>query len=96
MTTLIIGGTFNPFHIGHLMLAEEAVVQERFERVLFVPSHKPAHKVIDGTSAEQRLAMLQLALQSSPYLIETCELYREGVSYSIDTVKCVLEHHQCW
>ncbi len=93
MKTLIIGGTFNPLHIGHLFLAEEAVHQEGFERVLFVPSHKPAHKVIEGTTPEQRLEMLRLGLVGTPWLIETCELYRDGVSYSIDTVRCVLSQY---
>lgn len=93
MKTLIVGGTFNPIHIGHLLLAEEAVAQEHFESVLFVPSSKPAHKSIDGTNSVQRLEMLQLALEGTGFGIETCELYREGISYSIDTVKCVLANH---
>jgi nicotinate-nucleotide adenylyltransferase len=89
--TLIVGGTFNPIHIGHLFLAEEAVVQEHFERVLFVPSSKPAHKTIEGTTSAQRLAMLSLALEGTGFELETCELRREGISYSIDTVRGVLE-----
>jgi nicotinate-nucleotide adenylyltransferase len=92
--TLIVGGTFNPIHIGHLLLAEEAVAQEHFERVLFVPSSKPAHKQIDGTNSRQRLDMLRLALEGTGFGIETCELYREGISYSIDTVRCVLANHR--
>jgi len=93
MRTVIIGGTFNPIHLGHLMLAEEVRVQEGFERIVFVPSNKPAHKVVDGTTVEQRLAMLRLAVHGYDVILETCELAREGISYSIDTVRYVLEHY---
>jgi nicotinate-nucleotide adenylyltransferase len=90
---VIIGGTFNPVHIGHLMLAEEVRIQEGFEKVVFVPSNKPAHKIVDGTSVDQRLAMLRLAVQGYEVILETCELAREGISYSIDTVRYVREHY---
>jgi len=94
MRTVIIGGTFNPVHVGHLMLAEEVRVQEGFERIVFVPSNKPAHKVVDGTTVEQRLAMLKLGIVGYDVSLETCELAREGISYSIDTVRYVLSHYQ--
>lgn len=93
MKTVIIGGTFNPVHIGHLMLAEEVRVQEGFDRVVFVPSNKPAHKVVDGTTVDQRLAMLRLAVAGYDVVLETCELARDGISYSIDTVRYVLGHY---
>ena len=93
MRTVIIGGTFNPVHVGHLMLAEEVRVQEGFDRVVFVPSNKPAHKVVDGTTVSQRLEMLRLAVQGFDIVVETCELAREGISYSIDTVRYLLDHY---
>jgi len=92
--TVIIGGTFNPVHIGHLMLAEEVRIQEGFDRVVFVPSNKPAHKVVDGTTVGQRLEMLKLAVEGYEVVLETCELAREGISYSIDTVRYVLSHYE--
>jgi len=93
MKTVIIGGTFNPVHIGHLMLAEEVRIQEGFERVVFIPSNKPAHKEVDGTTAAQRLEMLRLAVAGYDVVLETCEMAREGISYSIDTVRYVREHY---
>lgn len=93
MRTVIIGGTFNPVHVGHLMLAEEVRVQEGFDRVVFVPSNKPAHKKVDGTTVTQRLEMLRLAVTGYDVVLETCELSREGISYSIDTVRYVLDHY---
>ena len=93
MKTVIIGGTFNPVHIGHLLLAEEVRIQEGFERVVFVPSYKPAHKIVDGTTVDQRLAMLQLAVKGYDVVLETCELARDGISYSIDTVRYLLDHY---
>jgi len=77
-----------------LMLAEEVRLQEGFDRVVFVPSNKPAHKVVDGTTVTQRLEMLQLAIQGYPVVLETCELSRDGISYSIDTVRYLLQHYQ--
>lgn len=93
MRTVIIGGTFNPVHVGHLMLAEEVRLQEGFERVVFVPSNKPAHKVVDGTTVAQRLEMLRRAVEGYDVTVETCELARDGISYSIDTVRYVRAHY---
>ena len=94
MKTVIIGGTFNPVHIGHLMLAEEVRLQEGFERVVFIPSNRPAHKSVDGTTVDQRLEMLKLALDGYEVTLETCELARDGISYSIDTVRYLLKHYE--
>ncbi len=75
------------------MLAEEVRIQEGFERVVFVPSNKPAHKMVDGTTVGQRLEMLRMALEGYEVTLETCELSREGISYSIDTVRYILDHY---
>src|SRR6056297_3939872 len=73
--TVVIGGTFNPVHIGHLYLAEEARRQGGYERVIFVPSHIPAHKNPDYcTAPEDRLEMLRRAVCKSDFIVDDCEI----------------------
>ena len=94
INTVIIGGTFNPVHIGHMHTAEEAMKNFNAERVIFVPANIPAHK--DGsriTDPGHRLSMLQLACRGSGFIVETCEIDRGGVSYSIDTVLYLKEKY---
>jgi len=86
--TVVIGGTFNPVHIGHLYLAEEVRTQGGYERVIFVPSHIPAHKNPDYcTSPQHRLEMLSRAVKESDYIVvDDCEMRRGGISYTYDTI----------
>ena len=87
MRTVIIGGTYNPVHIGHLYLAEEVRKQLRYERVIFVPSHVPAHKKMDEcTTPEERLEMLHLATDGNDIIVDDCEIRRGGISYMIETI----------
>jgi len=91
----ILGGTFNPVHLGHLVMAQDALEQFTLSRVLFLPASIPPHKV--GTrvvSAEHRLAMLRLAVEPDPRF-EVCEeeIRRSGVSYTIDTIRRLKELH---
>lgn len=92
MRTVILGGTFNPPHIGHLFLAEEVARQFGYERVLLVPSHRPSHKEVDeGVGPWERWEMVAAACEGSDLLVaDDCEIQRGGVSYSIDTVESVL------
>lgn len=88
MKLAILGGSFNPLHLGHLMLANTAISQCAFDKVLFVPAFKPPHKhLAGGVSVHDRLTMLEQSLLDFPNLaIETCELERKGSSYTIDTI----------
>jgi nicotinate-nucleotide adenylyltransferase len=85
----ILGGTFNPVHHGHLILAQDAMEIFELDRVLFVPCDKPPHK--DSAtiiSATHRIAMLQAAFQGNP-AFEVCdlELRRGGTTYTVDTMR---------
>ena len=84
----ILGGTFDPVHIGHLVLARDAMDHFGLSKVLFVPSATPPHKLQNGIRpARHRVAMLRAALRGiRGFEVCTIEVERRGVSYSIDTV----------
>lgn len=89
----IMGGTFNPPHIGHLMMANEVLHALSLDEVRFMPNAIPPHKKQseDATSA-QRLRMTELAIQGNEYFsIEPYEIERGGVSYSFDTLTALTE-----
>ena len=87
----ILGGSFNPIHFGHLILAQEAKESLGLEKVLFVPCALPPHKSEDDLlSASHRLEMVRLAIQGNPHFeLSDLEVRRGGVSYSIDTVNAL-------
>ncbi len=89
MKTLLFGGSFNPPHMGHLILADEAMKEFAYDRVLFVPAWKPPHKEIHSDPGpETRLEMLRSACEGQDgFEVEDCEIRRAGISYSIDTVR---------
>jgi nicotinate-nucleotide adenylyltransferase len=84
----ILGGTFDPIHFGHLVIAEEVREALSLDRVLFIPAFDPPHKPEDGmTPAVQRAEMAELAIAGNPWFtVSRIELEREGVSYTADTV----------
>jgi nicotinate-nucleotide adenylyltransferase len=85
----ILGGAFNPPHIGHLVCAQEALVQLELERVRFMPVGVPPHREIDlDPGADARLAMVELAVADDERLeASRTELDREGPSYTSDTLE---------
>ncbi len=85
----ILGGTFNPIHIGHLVLADEVRQKLALDKVFFIPVHLPVHKEAkDLLPAQERLRMVKLALKDNPYFEALdLELKRKGKSYSIDTLR---------
>lgn len=84
----IMGGTFDPIHLGHLILAETAFEQFKLEKVLFMPSKNPPHKQNLISSSDQcRLNMVKLAVGDNPHFeVSELELNREGITYTKDTL----------
>ncbi len=87
----ILGGTFNPVHNGHLILAEEAREKLGLDKIIFVPANLPPHKETYGIIDPQvRLKMLKLAIKGNKYFdFSDIEIKRPGRSYTIDTVKAL-------
>ncbi len=84
----VLGGTFDPIHIGHLILAEEARARLNLAVILFVPAGQPWLKVDSPISpAEHRLEMVRLAIADKTYFkLSTMEIERAGPSYTVDTI----------
>ncbi len=89
----ILGGTFNPVHIGHLAIAQTVLDEFKLDKVIFVPSNLPPHKRKKNViSARERYQMLCLAVKGNPcFDISDFEIKRKGKSYSIHTVNYFLE-----
>ena len=87
----VFGGTFDPVHVAHLALAQEAAESLGLERVLFVPAGRPPHKPgIAVTPGADRLAMVRLAIAGNDrFEVSRIELDREGPSYTVDTLEAL-------
>ena len=89
MKICIFGGTFDPPHIGHLLIAQTVCEAETFDKVIFVPANKPPHKK-KISDVGDRLAMLSLAIEGNPnFEISDLEIRRGGISYTIDTLRSI-------
>ena len=88
----ILGGTFNPIHLGHLRGAEEARERLDLDEICFVPAAIPPHKNQRiEVSASHRLEIVQLAIKDNPaFSVSDVELRREGKSYSVETIRYFL------
>jgi nicotinate-nucleotide adenylyltransferase len=84
----VLGGTFDPIHIGHLVVAEEARVKLRFDEVLFVPAGQPWLKLDRNiTPVAHRAEMVRRAIANNPHFrLCTLEIERPGPSYTVDTL----------
>ena len=85
----ILGGTFNPIHVGHLILAEEALSKLKLDKVLFVPTFIPPHKTVESrVKPQDRLKMVKLAIEGNvSFEVSTFEMDSKKKSYSIDTLR---------
>lgn len=93
--TGIMGGTFDPVHMAHLLLAEAAREQFQLNQVLFMPSAQPPHKDNRKVSSmEHREAMVRMAIEeNTDFVYSDMELRRTGITYTSDTLKLLREHH---
>jgi nicotinate-nucleotide adenylyltransferase len=87
----VFGGTFDPVHLAHLAVAEAARDAQGLERVLFIPAGSPPHKLGHAiTDAEDRLAMVELAIAGNPaFDVSRMELDRSGPSFTVDTLEAL-------
>lgn len=95
MKIAILGGTFDPPHLGHLILADTVLKELNYDKVLFIPSKIPPHKNISGkVSNEDRLNMLKLSIEDDKrFSFDDYELKSEGISYSIKTLNYLYQNY---
>ena len=95
MKICIFGGTFDPPHLGHLLIAQTISEAEEFDKIIFVPALKnPLKSKEIASSIENRLKMLEIAVEGNPHFdISDNEIKRGGYSYSIDTIRYIKKEH---
>ena len=89
--TAVFGGSFNPIHLGHLLMADEMLERLRLDRVVFVPAAAPPHKPASLLApAEHRYEMVRLAVAGHPgFEVSDLELRRRGPSFTVDTLEAL-------
>jgi len=87
----VLGGTFDPIHLGHLIIAEHVMTPLGLQKVLFIPAGQPWLKgEVDVTEARHRLAMVRLATSSNPvFKVSSMEVDRPGPTYTVDTLEAL-------
>ncbi|WP_029270364.1 nicotinate-nucleotide adenylyltransferase [Virgibacillus alimentarius] len=88
----ILGGTFDPPHLGHLLIAEEARIALELEEVWFIPTYEPPHKHEASTKGTDRVHMVEQAIYNNKnFKVSTIEIDRLGKSYTFDTMSTLKE-----
>ena len=89
----ILGGTFDPPHIGHAIIANEVLTALQLDEILFMPNHTPPHKEkTNSVSNQDRVEMIKLTIEGNPkFSIELKELKTPGTSYTFNTMKSLVE-----
>ena len=86
----MLGGTFDPVHVGHIAVAQQCREQLALDEVLLVPSYQPPHRAAPVAGPQERLAMTRLAAAGVAGLeVDDVEVRRGGVSYAVDTVRAL-------
>jgi nicotinate-nucleotide adenylyltransferase len=84
----ILGGTFDPIHLGHLHIASQVTTRLGLQQLQFMPCAQPVHRDRPRASAAQRCCMIELAIEDQPaFVLNTLELQRGGPSYSVDSLR---------
>ncbi|SDB97569.1 nicotinate-nucleotide adenylyltransferase [Pelagirhabdus alkalitolerans] len=90
----LLGGTFDPPHIGHLVIANEVYEKLSLDEIWFIPSAEPPHKKKATVSTDDRLAMIKSAIKDEDHFkVNDIEIKRQGKSYTIDTIKTLKDMH---
>ena len=92
----VLGGTFDPIHLAHLIIAEEARVSLQLEEVVFVPAGEPWMKAGQPLSpAHHRFNMVRLAVSSNPFFrVSPIEIDRPGSTYTVDTLRSLVDEYE--
>ncbi|MDR1238797.1 MAG: nicotinate (nicotinamide) nucleotide adenylyltransferase [Treponema sp.] len=96
MRYAILGGSFNPVHLGHLFLADAVLAETDYDRIILIPAFQSPFKPgeLEAVSPRDRADMLAASIAGDPRLtIDDCEIRREGVSYTIDTVRDIIRRY---
>ena len=95
MKLAVLGGSYNPIHIGHLMLADTVCRSCGYDTIAFVPAFlSPFKRGHAGCTVEDRIAMVEHAVADNPaFYCEPCEVTRQGVSYTIDTLRFLTQKY---
>lgn len=84
----ILGGTFDPVHLGHIKIAECVLQKLKLNEIRFLPNQSPPHRERPQASVQDRVAMLKLAIEpNSHFILDNTELHRSGPSFMVDTLK---------
>ncbi len=90
----VLGGIFDPIHLGHLAIAEQAREALRLDRMLFMPVGSPAHREVPHASAEHRVAMVEHAVADNRHFeVSRLEVERDGPSFSVETAQRLADDH---
>ena len=96
MKLAVLGGSFNPVHMGHLFLADAVISGLGYDRIILIPAFQSPFKIgAEGASPNDRMEMLAASIPGDPRLtIDDCEIRREGVSFTIDTLEDIIARYR--